>query len=66
MSSITSVGSLLALISMLFLQGRIRKSWVLAGSGLVMLVCILLKGAGPQLCAPSGRLLRVRHRIGIQ
>ena len=47
MSSITSVGSLLALISMLFLQGRIRKSWVLAGSGLVMLVCILLKGLVP-------------------
>ena len=45
MSAITSVGSLLALVSMLFLQGRIRKSWVLAISGVVMALCMVLKGS---------------------
>lgn len=47
MSSITSAGSLIALVGLLFLQGRVKKSWVLAASGLVMLGCIVLKGVVP-------------------
>ena len=47
MSSICSVGSLLALVSMLFLQGRIKKSILLAACGLTMCFCMVLKGIVP-------------------
>lgn len=61
MNSICSIGSLLAMVSMLFLQGRIRKSVVLAASGLGMVVCMVLKGIVPSY----GLLLVVFFVYGI-
>lgn len=61
MSSITSAGSLIALVCLPFLQGRVRKSWVLAFSGLAMLICIVLKGVVPGY----GALLAVFFVFGL-
>lgn len=44
MSSISSIGSLLALVSMLFLQGRVKKSVVLGACGVILTACLVLKG----------------------
>ena len=61
MSSICSIGSLLALVSMLFLQGRIKKSFLLAACGLTMCACMILKGIVPNY----GLLLLVFFVFGI-
>ena len=61
MSATCSIGSLLALVSMLFLQGRIKKSALLAGCGLTMCVCMVLKGIVPSY----GLLLFVFFIFGI-
>jgi len=61
MSSICSIGSLLALVSMLFLQGRVKKSTLLAVCGLTMCVCMVLKGIVPSY----GILLFIFFLFGI-
>ncbi len=61
MSSICSIGSLLALVSMLFLQGRIRKSSLLAACGLVMVFCMVFKSIVPSY----GLLLVIFFVFGI-
>ena len=47
MNAVSSGASLLALVSILLLQGRIKKSTVLAACGLVMIGCMVLKGIVP-------------------
>ena len=61
MNAITSGASLLALVSILLLQGRIKKSTVLAACGLVMTGCMVLKGIVPTF----GILLTVFFVYGI-
>ena len=61
MNAITSGASLLALVSILLLQGRIKKSTVLAACGLVMTACMVLKGLVPTF----GILLGVFFVYGI-
>ena len=61
MNAVTSGASLLALVSILLLQGRIKKSTVLAACGLVMTACMVLKGLVPTF----GILLGVFFVYGI-
>ena len=61
MNAICSIGSLLAMTSMLFLQGRVKKSFLLAGCGIVMCLCMILKGVVPSF----GLLLGIFFIYGI-
>lgn len=44
MSATTSIGSLVALVAMLFLQGRVKKSALLAACAVVLTASLVLKG----------------------